>query len=102
MSAAVMACGTVLGNPSRMYPPRGRGGHDGDEQVEHDLVGHQVAALLIGGDLAARRAAVAGRGPQHVPRGDVPDAEVRGKPLALGPLAAAGRGEQQQPHVASS
>jgi hypothetical protein len=31
----------------------------------------------------------------------MPNAEMRGEPLTLGPLTAAGRGEEQQPHIAS-
>ena len=35
------------GKPVEYVPAaRGRGGHDREEQVEHDLVGHQIAALL--------------------------------------------------------
>ena len=85
-----------------MYPPRGgRLDHGRGQHVEHDLVGDQVTAALAGGDLAAERAVPAGLRAQQVTGGDVPGAGPGRQPLALGALAGAGRGEQQQPHGAA-
>jgi len=54
------------------------------------------------GDLAAERAPGLRLGPQQVAGGDVLGAGPGRQPFALGALAGAGRGEQQQPHVAAS
>jgi len=59
--------------------------------VEHDLVGDEIAAGLIGRDLAAKLAGGAGFGPQQVTRGDVPGAGPGRQPLALRALAGARR-----------
>ncbi|HUB22048.1 MAG TPA: class I SAM-dependent RNA methyltransferase [Streptosporangiaceae bacterium] len=73
-----------------------RGGHhDGKNQVEDDLIRHQVAPALEGGDLTAQRAAGAGLDPQDLPGGDVLDAVDRGQRLGLCPLTAAWRADQQ-------
>ena len=58
-----------------MYPPpRGRLGDGRGQHVEHDLVGDEITADLVGRDLAAKRAPGAGFGPQQVTGGDVPHA----------------------------
>ena len=85
-----------------MYPPSGGRLDDGRGQhVEHDLVGDQITAGLVGRDLAAERAPGAGFGPQQVTGGDVPGAGPGRQPLALRALAGARRSEQQQPHGAA-
>ena len=87
------------GEPVQDVPAaRGRGGNHRGEQLEDDLVRHQVAALLEGGDLQAGRGARTHLGTQHVPGRDVPHAELRGQPVALRALAAAWRGDHQQLH----
>ena len=70
------------------------------QHIEHDLVGHEIAAGLVGSNLAAQRSPGAGFGPQQVTGGDVPGAGPGRQPLALRALARAGRSEQQQPHGA--
>ena len=72
------------------------------QHVEHDLVGDEIAAGLIGRDLAAKLAGGAGFGPQQVTHGDVPGTGPGRQPLALRALAGARRGEQQQPHGAAA
>ena len=71
----------------------GRGQH-----VEHDLVGDEITAGLVGRDLAAQRPPGSGFGPQQVTGGDVPAPGPGRQSLALRTLASAGRSEQQQPH----
>ncbi len=62
----------------------GRGQH-----VEHDLVGDEIAAGLLGRDLAAQRTGSRGLRPQQITRGDVPHTEPGCQPLALGAFAGA-------------
>ena len=71
----------------------GRGQH-----VEHDLVGDQITAGLVGRDLVAQPAPGLGFGPQQVTGGDVPHPVPGRQPLALRALARARGSEQQQPH----
>ena len=58
-SAAAMACGRFRGKPSRMYPPRAAASVTAgvSTHVEHDdLVGNEITARLMGGNLSAERA----------------------------------------------
>ena len=73
----------------------------GGQHVEHDLVGDEITASLVGRDLAPERAFSLGFGAQQVAGGDVPHAGPGRQPLALRALAGTGRGEQQQPHGAA-
>jgi hypothetical protein len=71
------------------------------QHVEHDLVGDEVTAGLVGRDLTAEPVPGQGLGAQQVAGRDVPDAGPGRQPLALGALAGARRSEQQQPHRAA-
>jgi hypothetical protein len=51
--------------------PGGRRGERRGEHAEHDLVGDQITAGLIDGDLAGQAAAGLGLGPQQLSGGDV-------------------------------
>jgi len=82
--------------------PRGGGGDRRHQHVEHDLVGDQVTAGLVGGDLTAKLGVAVGGCPQQIARRDVLGTGPGRQPFALGALARAGRGEQQQPHDAAS
>ena len=56
-----------------MYPPPAAALNDGrGQRVEHDLVGNEIAAGLVGRDLAACGRAGLGFGSQQVTGGDVP------------------------------
>jgi hypothetical protein len=66
--------------------------------VEHDLVGHQLAAVQPFLNGTAQRRAPRHVVPQQVTGGDVRDVEVGGDQRALGAFARAGGRHEQDPH----
>jgi len=68
----------------------GRLGDGRGQHVEHDLVGNEITAGLMGGDLAAERALGLGLRPQQVTGGDVPAPDQAASRSPCVPLPAPG------------
>jgi len=63
--------------------------HGRGQRAEHDLIGDEITAALVGRDLAATPAPSVAFGPQQVACGDVPHPEPGCQPLALRAFARA-------------
>ena len=99
--AKASACATVRGNPSSRNPPRQRRQADAlADEIEHGLVGDQVAAFHVAERGFQRRAAfVLGEGfggAENVAGGKVAGAQPFAEQFGLGSLAHARRPEEHQ------
>ena len=68
------------------------------DQRDHQLVGHQLAAIHVRLRLASELGAGADLGAQHVAGGDLRDAVTLGQKLRLGSLAGPGQSKQDESH----
>ena len=68
------------------------------KNTEDHGIRNKVSPVHVGLGLAPAFRAIAHGGAQNVTRGDLGDAELRGKPVGLCSLASAGRAEQHDDH----
>ena len=90
------ACGTVRGKPSSRKPPRRPAAQALLDELDHELVGHQLALVHEAPRRWPSGVSTAIARAQHVAGRDVRDPEALREPLRLRPFPGAGRTEQQE------